>query len=105
MHMYELNIVHRYKEAFVTLAFQTLADGSASQRYAPHVAPLLTSAATNTSILNKPRNSTPIITKTRYKGFKHVRLVTTTVERKNYKTEPWFKRHERSMVEARWFSK
>jgi hypothetical protein len=22
MHMYELNIVHRYKEAFVTLAFQ-----------------------------------------------------------------------------------
>ena len=78
--MYELNIVHRYKEAFVTLAFQTLADGSASQRYAPHVAPLLTSAATNTSILNKPRNkprnNTLIITKTRHKGFKHAGLVT-----------------------------
>jgi len=57
MHMYELNIVHRYKEVFVTLAFQTLTDGSASQRYAPHVAPLLTSTAINTSILNKPRNN------------------------------------------------
>jgi len=81
--MYELKIVHRYKEAFVTLAFQTLADGSASQRYAPHVAPLLTSAATNTSILNKPKNSTPIITNTRHKSFKHVWIVTTIVERQN----------------------
>ena len=81
--MYELNIVHRYKEAFVTLAFQTIADGSASQRYAPHVAPLLTSAATNTSILNKPRNSTPIVTNTRHKGFKHIWIVTMIVECKN----------------------
>ena len=69
MHMYELNIVHRYKEVFVTLAFETLVDGSASQRYAPHVAPLLTSVAINTSILNKPRKNTPIITKTRQKAF------------------------------------
>ena len=69
MHMYELNIVHRYKEVFVTLAFQTLADGSTSQRSAPHVAPLLTSSATNTNILNKPINNTPIITKIRHKGF------------------------------------
>ena len=82
MHMYELNIVHRYKEAFVTFAFQTLADGSASQRSAPRVAPLLLSAATNISILNKPRNNTPSITRTRRKGFKHVGLVTMIVERK-----------------------
>ena len=40
MHMYELNNVHRYKEAFVTLAFQTLVGGSTLQRSAPHVAPL-----------------------------------------------------------------
>jgi len=81
--MYELNIVNRYKEAFVTLAFQTLAGGSTSRRYAPHVAPLLTSAATNTSILTNLETIHKSLQKIRHKGFKHVGLVTRIVQRKN----------------------
>ena len=84
MRMFELNIVHRYKEAFVTLALQTLAFSSTSQRYAPHVAPLLASAAINTSILNKPETIHQSSQKQDIKLFKHVGLVTMIIERKNY---------------------
>ena len=44
------------RKPLLHLPYKTLVDGFASQRSAPHVAPLM-STVINTIILNKPRNN------------------------------------------------